>query len=131
MLPSTAKRFQFVETQPVTSTAVLCPQLVPDSGRRHWQCPLEGCILGLAQTCSRFQLVLRGGLSQKLLLSDLKVPAGICAGKAVSLQVCHRPLPYCIKWGNTPFLSSLLQLVFSWQGAKERLGAWQNTQVQL
>lgn len=45
--------------------------------------------MGLAQMCSRFQLVLRGGNIKGLIVmeapvSDLKVPAGIRAGKVLT-----------------------------------------------
>lgn len=81
--------------------------------------------------CSHFQLVLRGGNIKGLIVMEALVfLLGSGLGR-FSLQVCQLSLPYSIKRENTSFLSSLLQLVLSRQGARERLSAWQNTQVQL
>lgn len=85
MLPSTAKRFQAAETQLVTNTAALCPQLVPDSGRRHWQCPLEGCVLGSGSDVFPFPVGSQGWKHQGADCHGSScVPAGIRAGKVLT-----------------------------------------------
>lgn len=85
--------------------------------------------------CSCLQLVLRGGnikglIVMEALVSDLKVPAGIRAGKVLTTGL-SAVTTLLYQEGKQSFLSSLLLLVLSRQGARERLSAWQNTQVQL